>query len=83
MLTPAGPFDYERHALRWVLKRLLGEVQDLEVLCKFVPRIATAVSNIARVETALKSSQPPPEMTAFQIALRELIEERSNNEEET
>lgn len=84
MTTSPGPFDYERHALRWILQRLLGPNQDLETLCKYVPRLANSVANIARAEAGLKSKEPPEASNIVLKALRDLVEERSEHiEEET
>ena len=78
MLIPPGPFDYEKHALRWILKRLLGEDQDLETLCKLVPKIANSVANLARSEASVIARQQPQEPNAVLAALRELIDERAD-----
>ncbi len=85
MTTPPGPGDYERHALRWIIQRLLRSPNDLEMLCKHVPHLANSVANLMRAEAGHKSKQPPEAANIVLKALNELVEERknANNQEET
>lgn len=82
MTTPPGPLDYERHGLRWTLERLLGPNQDLEMLCKYVPRLANSAAYVTRAEAKLTSQNAPAGYGAVEQALKELIEERMIDEEE-
>lgn len=83
MNIPPGPFDHVKHSLKWTLTRLMEKDQDLEMLCKYVPRIANSVANVSRVEHAIKGMERPDTFEAIQQALQELIEERMLEEEES
>lgn len=83
MITPPGPFDYEKHSLRWTLQQLMADSQDIDSLCRYVPRIANAFANVSRIEHALKGERRPDAFETFQQALQELIEERLIDEEES
>lgn len=82
MTTPFGRFDYERHALRWILKRLLAPNQDLATLCTYAPRLANAAVNVAKAEALLKSEKYNDQTDAIREALRELMDEPVPEEEE-
>ena len=81
MTTPPGPLDYERHALRWSIRRLMSPNQDLETLCKHLPRLAGTAASVLRAEAAYTSSKPPDTSDALIKALSDLIEERADEEE--
>lgn len=81
MLTQPGLFDYERHSLRWVLKRLMGEERDLDTLCKHVPRLASVAANVARIEAALESGKDNDDIDALRKALRDLENTQPDEED--
>lgn len=81
MTTSPGPFDYERHTLRWILQSLMGPKGDFDRLCIIAPRIANSVAALSRAETAALAHKPSPGSKAVQQALQELIEERAEEEE--
>ena len=82
MTTPPGPLDYERHALRWILQRLMGEVRNIETLCKYIPRIASTVAALTRAEEAARSGKPSPETDAIRKAIQSLMDETDLKHEE-
>lgn len=74
---PEKPLAAEREALRQVLDRLNNEVNDLETLCKHVPRIVSVATTTARIQAALESTHEPDSLAEIRKALSEL-----DNEEE-
>lgn len=80
MITPPGPLAYERHALRWIIWRLMGEERNLDALSKHIPRIANVVANVMRIESAITSGKHNDETNALRKALRELTTERTDEE---
>lgn len=81
MTTSPGKLDYERHALRWTLMRLLAPNQDVELLCKYVPRLANSAANVTRADNADKLQRMPAGYDEVEQALKDLIEERIEKEE--
>lgn len=56
---PEKPLGAERDAMRHLLERVTTEVDDLETLCKHIPRIVSVATTTARIQAALDSAQEP------------------------
>lgn len=56
---PEKPLDAERDAIRHLLQRITTEVNDLETLCKHIPRIVSVATTTARIQAALDNAQQP------------------------
>ena len=80
-MTTSRPLDAERTALSHILSRLMTEEQNLENLCKHTPRIVSVAANLARIQAALEASSEPNDSDALRNALRDLANERTNEEE--
>lgn len=63
------PLDAERKALGAVLHRLMDEVNDLETLCKHVPRVVGVAVNAARVQAALAGDGQDDDASRIRKAL--------------
>lgn len=83
MITPPGPLAYQLHALSWVLKQLMSPNQDIEILCKHVPRLANAAANVAKASAVLNTMPDSGHAAEIRKALKDLMEERPNNQEDS
>ncbi len=57
--VPEKTLAAERNAMRRLLMRVTTEVDDLETLCKHIPRIVSVATTTARIQAALDSAQEP------------------------
>lgn len=73
---PEKPLDAERDAMRHLLERITTEVDDLETLCKHIPRIVSVATTTARIQAALDSAQQPE----LEAEIRKVIGELNHEE---
>ena len=71
------PLAAERDAMRHLLGRVTTEVDDLETLCKHIPRIVSVATTTARIQAALDNAQQPELQAQVRKALSDLnLEEK-------
>ncbi|MCO5228355.1 MAG: hypothetical protein M9934_08725 [Thermomicrobiales bacterium] len=73
------PLDAEREALGAVLHRLMDEVDDLETLCKHVPRVVGVAVNAARVQAALAGNEQDDDASRIRKALLDIDNEETED----
>lgn len=83
MTTTSGPLDYERHALRRILERLMDEEGSLDSLCKHAPRLVSVAANAARIEATLTAGRESDEVSTLRKVLLELTTETTDEEGES
>ena len=71
------PLTAERDAMRHLLVRVSTEVDDLETLCKHIPRIVSVATTTARIQAALDSAQQPELQAEVLKAIGELEQKES------
>ena len=69
------PLAAERDAMRRLLKRVTTEIDDLETLCKHIPRIVSVATTTARIQAALNSAQEPDSLAELRKVLKDLEHE--------
>jgi hypothetical protein len=72
---PDKPLAAERDAMRHLLERVTTEVNDLETLCKHIPRIVSVATTTARIQSALNSAHEPDLAAEIRKVLDELEHE--------
>jgi hypothetical protein len=71
------PLAAERDAMRHLLERITTEVDDLETLCKHIPRIVSVATTTARIQAALDSAQQPELQAEIHKVIGELEHEEN------
>lgn len=78
MITRPGILDYERHALRVAIERLLRDGHDLEKLCRYLPGLANSAANMIRTEA--QANNKPPSNARIDKLIQEFLKEREETE---
>ena len=74
---PEKPLAAERDAMRHLLERVTAETDDLETLCKHLPRIVSVATTTARIQAALNNVQEPDLVVEIHKILAELDHEEN------
>lgn len=80
-MTITRPLTEERELLRTAMHRIMNEEQDLDFICKHLPRMVLASANVARIQNVLEANDNAATDILLK-ALAELAEEEDANNDD-